>query len=230
MQQTEIDGPGFFLVLEGGNGSGKTTVLTGLVAYFNECGHEVVCTREPGGTQISEAIRSIILDPKYTAMHASTELLLFAAARAQHFYEKILPNLNEGRFVISDRFSASTMAFQGYARGYDKTKIEQANRLAINDFQPHLTLILDIDPELGMKRARARGALDRHELEKLDFHIKARQGYLAQAQENPERFALINADQPPEDVLKDALTAVLKHEHRFPKPTSRPFLSSQESY
>ncbi|ATD06564.1 dTMP kinase [Pseudoalteromonas piscicida] len=197
---------GFMLVCDGSNGAGKTTVIAGLEAHLKQRGIEVVMTREPGGTEISEKIREIILDPSTPEMTDMTELMLFGAARAQHVREKIIPALEQGKVVISDRFDAATFSFQHYARGLDLATITTINQLALGGFRPDMNLILDLDPEEGLKRVKSRGeGLDRLEDEKQQFLQRAREGYLVQAKNDPERFTVIDASQTKAQVLEQSI-------------------------
>jgi dTMP kinase len=170
---------GFMVVFDGSNGAGKTTVINEVEKYISSKGLDIVLTREPGGTNIGEKIRHIILDPTTPEMCDMTELMLFGAGRAQHIQEKIKPALQAGKIVISDRFDAATFSFQHYARGIDLSSIKKINNLALNGFKPDMNIILDLDPVEGLNRVMSRGeGLDRLEDEKLDFLIKARNGYL----------------------------------------------------
>ena len=207
---------GFMVVFDGSNGAGKTTVINEVEKYIAQKGLDVVLTREPGGTNIGEKIRNIILDPTTPEMCDTTELMLFGAGRAQHIQEKIKPALQAGKIVISDRFDAATFSFQHYARGIDLTNIMQINDLALAGFKPDMNVILDLDPVEGLNRVMSRGeGLDRLEDEKLDFLVKARNGYLTQAKEQPERFEVIDASQSKAAVLSDAIKVIdaliLKH-------------------
>ena len=204
------------VVFDGSNGAGKTTVINEVEKYIAQKGLDVVLTREPGGTNIGEKIRSIILDPTTPEMCDTTELMLFGAGRAQHIQEKIKPALQAGKIVISDRFDAATFSFQHYARGIDLTNIMQINDLALAGFKPDMNVILDLDPVEGLNRVMSRGeGLDRLEDEKLDFLVKARNGYLTQAKEQPERFEVIDASQSKAAVLSDVIKVIdaliLKH-------------------
>jgi len=202
---------GFMLVCDGSNGAGKTTVIKAIEQYLLDKELEVVITREPGGTNISEKIRKIILDPNTPEMCNITELMLFGAARAQHINEKIRPALAAGKIVISDRFDAATFSFQHYARGIDLATICKINDLALNGFSPDMNIILDLDPKLGLKRVKQRGeGFDRLEDENLTFLEKARMGYLIQAKENPKKFTVIDASQSPSKVAKLVINTVEK--------------------
>ncbi|WP_440877428.1 dTMP kinase [Thalassotalea sp. PLHSN55] len=197
---------GFMLVCDGSNGAGKTTVIKTIEQYLQDKNIETVVTREPGGTAISEKIREVILDPSTPEMHNLTELMLFGAARAQHVNEKIIPALAAGKVVISDRFDAATFSFQHYARGIDIDTIKQINDLALSGFSADMNIILDLDPKVGLERVKQRGeGLDRLEDEKMEFLEKARQGYLTQAKEAPNKFTIIDASQS-----KEAVSAQVK--------------------
>jgi dTMP kinase len=200
---------GFMLVFDGSNGAGKTTVIKGVEKYLTLKGFDVLLTREPGGTPIGEKIREVILDPSTPEMCYITELMLFGAGRAQHVQEKIVPALAQGKIVISDRFDAATFSFQHFARGIDLETITKINDLALAGFTPDLNIILDLDPHEGLKRVISRGeGLDRLEDEKADFLAKARNGYLKQAEQFPDKFEIINASQSKEDVLSDVISII----------------------
>jgi len=200
---------GFMLVFDGSNGAGKTTVIKSVEEYLTLKGFDVLLTREPGGTPIGEKIREVILDPTTPEMCYMTELMLFGAGRAQHIQEKIVPALAQGKIVISDRFDAATFSFQHFARGIDLETIVKVNDLALAGFSPDLNIILDLDPKEGLKRVISRGeGLDRLEDEKSEFLVKARNGYLKQAEQSPEKFEIINAAQSKEAVLSDVISII----------------------
>jgi len=202
---------GFMIVFDGSNGAGKTTVINEVEKYLSSKKFEVLLTREPGGTAIGEKIREVILDAATPEMTDITELMLFGAGRAQHVQEKIKPALQAGKIVISDRFDAATFSFQHYARGINLATITTINSLALNGFQPDMNIILDLDPTEGLKRVMSRGeGLDRLEDEKLDFLIKARNGYLKQAEQQPEKFTIVDASQSKEEVLADVINIIDK--------------------
>lgn len=189
-----------FITLEGIEGAGKTSQLKNIIAFFKTRGYECLTTREPGGTAIGAKIREILLDPANTDLHAGAELLLYMADRVQHIETVIKPHLTEHRVVLCDRFFDATMVYQGFARGLDKAMISELHRLACNDLQPDLTLLFDLDPELGLARAWRQigngGRTDlesRFEQEKLEFHRTVRDGYLALAQKETGRFRIIDA-------------------------------------
>lgn len=202
-----------FITLEGPEGSGKTTIAKLLLEKLIERGFHVFATREPGGTEIAEQIRHIILDPKNTAMDARAEALLYAASRRQHMVEKIIPALSRHEHVLCDRFIDSSLAYQGYGRGIGIDEVMQMNLFAIDGKLPDLTLFFDVSPEVGLKRIDAhRGReVNRLDLERLDFHNTVRQGYLEVIKRYPHRIKVIDANQPLEVVLNQALTIILEH-------------------
>lgn len=172
-------------------------------SYFEERGIPYVVTREPGGIEIAEKIRSIILDPLHTAMDARTEALLYAAARSQHLAEKVEPALKAGKAVICDRFVDSSLVYQGYARGLGIENVWTINRFAIGDLMPDVTLYLDIEPEVGLARIDAHDGreVNRLDLENLEFHRKVREGYFLLKEQFPERIRVIDASMKQEAVL-----------------------------
>ncbi|WJM08440.1 dTMP kinase [Paenibacillus sp. PK1-4R] len=198
-----MQGRGKFITLEGGEGSGKTTMIGRIGSYFEERGIPYVVTREPGGIEIAEKIRSIILDPLHTAMDARTEALLYAAARSQHLAEKVEPALRAGKAVICDRFVDSSLVYQGYARGLGIENVWAINRFAIGDLMPDVTLYLDIEPEVGLARIDAHDGreVNRLDLENMEFHRKVREGYFLLKEQFTERIRVIDASMKQEDVL-----------------------------
>ena len=201
-----------FITLEGPEGSGKTTAVEAAVKALEEKGYQIVRTREPGGTPIAEEIRNVILDKKNTMMDPRTEALLYAASRRQHLVEKVWPALKEGKIVICDRYLDSSLAYQGGARGLGVDNILDINLFATENTWPDLTLLFDIKPEEGLKRinSNANREVNRLDLEKLDFHNKVRETFLALAKRYPERFIVIDASRSREEVAKDTLDAILK--------------------
>ena len=190
------------IVIDGGDGAGKGTCISKLSQYLKERGFDVIVTREPGGTVIGERIRELILDKSVSEMTSTTELLLFAAARAQHVEEKIVPAINAGKIVISDRFSSATVSFQHYARGLPFALIEELNRISVSGLEPSMTIVLDIDPRIGLSRVSRRGeGFDRIEKENIDFLERARNGYIQQAKRDPDRFSIIDATLSPDEVF-----------------------------
>lgn len=196
---------GKFITLEGSEGAGKSTNLNYMADYLQQQGIDVVVTREPGGTEIGEAIRSVLLNKDYTAMKDDTELLLMFAARTQHIQEKILPSLAEGKWVLSDRFTDASYAYQGGARGMDTARIEVIEQWVQQGFQPDMTFVFDLPVEVGMARVAARSAdtgqqIDRFEQEKDDFFERVRQAYLQRAHGAPARYTILDASQPLEPI------------------------------
>lgn len=196
--------------LEGGEGSGKTTVLTHLAKYFESKGIEVLFTREPGGVRIAEAIREVILNVDHTEMDARTEALLYASARRQHLAEKVLPAVALGKWVVFDRFVDSSMVYQGFVRGIGVEAVYELNRFATEDFLPDLTLYLDVTPEVGLKRVMDTEGreVNRLDLEGIQFHEKVREGYHLLMNQFPNRIVRIDADQSLESVLKEVTDAL----------------------
>ena len=185
---------GIFLTMEGPDGSGKSTQIVKLKTYLEANGYpDVVVTREPGGTAISEAVRNILLDRSYAEMDDHTEALLYAAARAQLVAQVIKPALEEGKAVISDRFVDSSAVYQGMARGLGVEKIYELNGFAMQDIWPDLTIHLDLPAEVGLARAKSRAQLDRMEAQSTAFHEKVAQGYRDLAALAPERIVTIDA-------------------------------------
>ena len=187
---------GKFISVEGTEGVGKTTNIQCIAAWLDARGITYISTREPGGTALGEKIRDLLLDNDNSGMAASAELLLMFAARAQHLEEKIIPALDAGTWVLCDRFTDATYAYQGFGRGLNLEHIKQLETLVQGDVHPDFTLILDIDPELGMSRVRARGELDRFESEALEFFDRVRAGYRERADDNPPRYCLVDASSP----------------------------------
>ena len=199
-----------FVTLEGGEGAGKSTVLAALRDTLQATGADVVCTREPGGTPLAEQIRGLLLDPHHEPPSADTELLLMFAARAQHVRETILPALQRGAWVVSDRFTDASYAYQGAARGGDVEFIAQLERHVVG-IAPALTLLLDVPAAVGLKRARGRGAADRIESEQDEFFERVRAGYLARASAHAARFRVIDATQPAHVVAEQAVAHLRAH-------------------
>jgi len=189
-----------FITFEGPEGSGKTTQLTRAYDYLRARGLPVIQTREPGGTPVADRIRAVLLDAENSVLTPMAELLLYAAARAQHVAEKIRPALERGEIVLCDRFADSTWAYQGYARGLGVELVSQINKLATNGLEPDLTLLFDLSVEIGLARARSRADTlapdkreDRFEREDIAFHRRLREGYLKLAEMYPSRFRVIDA-------------------------------------
>jgi dTMP kinase len=201
---------GCFITFEGPDGSGKTTVSSYVVKTLIELGYDVVHTREPGGVDIAEQIRRVILDPKNTKMDVKTEVLLYAASRRQHLIEKILPALEADKIVICDRFVDSSLAYQGVARGVGFDEVYTVNRFAIDDHLPELTIYLDLSAQTGLDRIAKRQYLDRLDQEKVSFHEKVVEGYQEVLRHFKQRIVVIDANQEILTVQKEALQAVLK--------------------
>ena len=199
---------GKLITLEGGEGAGKSTVLAALRELLVARGVDVIVTREPGGTPAGEAIRTVLLDPAKKGLCAETELLLMFAARAQLVREVIQPALAEGRWVLSDRFTDASYAYQGGGRGQPENRIADLEHWAAAGVTPDLTLLLDLAVADGMKRANGRGVADRIEMENADFFERVRASYRARAKAQPARFRVIDASQSLQDVLGQARRAV----------------------
>lgn len=192
------------ITLEGGEGAGKSTVLAALRMFLVGSGDDVVCTREPGGTPLAEMIRGLLLGRDHEAPSPEAELLLMFAARAQHVRETILPALERGAWVISDRFTDASHAYQGGGRGLDPEFISALERHAVG-IQPGLTLLLDVPVTVGRERASGRGEADRIESEQDSFFQRVHDTYLARAAAEPQRFRVIDATQPPQAVAAQAV-------------------------
>ncbi len=194
---------GVFITFEGGEGAGKTTLIEAILPKLSSQ-RKVLKTREPGGTFLGETIRDMLLKHK-EPLSSYAELSLFLASRAQHVEETILPALRSGKVVLCDRFHDSTIAYQGFARGLGMSEVEAFCKFLSQGLEPALTLYLDIDPEVGLMRAKKVRHQDRMEAETLAFHRKVREAYLSIHQKNPKRFHLLDASQPFEKVLALAM-------------------------
>ena len=202
---------GKFITLEGPEGSGKTTISTRVVKILEDKGFKVLLTREPGGVEIAEQIRNIILDKNNTKMDPKTEVLLYAAARRQHLVEKVLPALEAGYIVICDRFVDSSLAYQGVARNLGINEVYEMNLFAINDVMPDKTLFFDIDYLKGLERIKVnQRETNRLDLEKNDFHKKVYDGYMEICDKYDNRIVKINADQTIEEVVEDTMKEIYK--------------------
>ena len=197
-----------FITLEGIEGSGKTTQIRRLAEFLEDKGVDCVTTRQPGGTLIGENIRSILLDPANSALEPLAELLLYMADRAQHINELIRPALKNGKTVVCDRYFDATLVYQGFARGLSIELIGQLHQLLFDDLKPDVTLLLDLSPQVGLERAwqqlnngQRSGDESRFEAEAVAFHEKVRAGYLELARLEPERFRIIDAAQPQNQVF-----------------------------
>ncbi len=196
---------GLFISVEGSDGSGKSTQLENIKKYYENKGVTILATREPGGTKISEKLRTILLDKANTEMSPVTEMMIYAASRAQLVEEVIKPALERGEVVICDRFIDSSIAYQGYGRGLGDM-VETVNLYAVGGVMPDLTIFLDLDPELGRQRVKSRYGqeqMDRLEQEKMDFHYRVYEGYKALAKAYPDRIVSIDASRSIEEMRDD---------------------------
>lgn len=202
---------GRFISFEGIDGAGKSTHHHWMVEYLHTLGHDVVSTREPGGTPLGEKLRGLLLSEP---MHLETEALLMFAARREHIAKLIEPALAAGRWVVSDRFTDASFAYQGGGRGLSKTKLQQLETWVHGDLQPDITFLFDLDVPTATRRLQGTGqAADRFEQERADFHERVRDAYLARAQEFPSRFRVIDASQGIErirEILKEIIASVGK--------------------
>lgn len=204
---------GLFITLEGPEGSGKTTIASLVEKKLKERGLNVVMTREPGGIEISEQIRKIILDPNNTAMDSKTEALLYAAARRQHLVEKVIPALKQEAIVICDRFIDSSLVYQGIGRGLGIDKVYDMNLFAIEDIMPDFTLFFDINPKLGLERIHKdqQREINRLDMEDLNFHQKVYQGYKEVVSRYPERIIEIDASKSIEEVFNSVMNILKEY-------------------
>ena len=200
---------GLFITIEGTEGVGKSTNMAFIEDWLKKAGKELVITREPGGTVLGEKLRTVLLDAKEQSMADDTELLLMFAARAQHLHEVIKPALASGKWVLCDRFTDATYAYQGGGRGIEMSRIEQLEQWVQGDLRPDMTLILDLPVNVGLQRAGKRSAPDRFELEKHDFFNKVRDTYLSRAAAQPERYQVIDASPSINDV-QQSIQSVLE--------------------
>ncbi len=208
MSTTEARRSGLFISFEGLDGSGKTTQIELLAERLRSAGREVVVAVEPGGTRIGEQIRQVLLDARNREMAPTTEMLLYFASRAQNLAEVIRPALAQGAVVLADRFTDSTLAYQGYGRGLGEEAVRLLHRVACGDLDPDLTLLLDIDPETSLARARERGQANRMDNQAAEFYLRVRNAYLAMAARGPHRFRVIDARAVPEAVAAAVWEAV----------------------
>lgn len=199
---------GLFITMEGTDGSGKTTQIKLLEKYLLDKGFKVICTREPGGTPISEKIREIIIDKNNSEMTDMTEALLYAAARAQHVNEVILPTLKEGGIVISDRFVDSSVVYQGFARSIGERLIKNINKYAVGDLEPDITFFLKLKPEDGLARKREQAELDRLETEKFSFHQRVYDGYVRLSKRCKNRIIVIDALKSVDEIHNEIINGI----------------------
>lgn len=194
-----------FITFEGPEGAGKTTVIQKIAERLAQEQIDVLTTREPGGIEIAEKIRAVILNPAHTTMGERTEALLYAAARSQHYFDKVQPALDVGKVVICDRFIDSSLAYQGYARGIGVDEVLAINEFAIGKKLPDITILFDLAPEIGLARIHAHEdrEVNRLDVESLAFHEKVREGYLQLIERYPKRIKVVNADQNIDQVIED---------------------------
>ncbi len=200
-----------FITFEGVEGSGKSTLIQGLAAHFENLGHKVLCTREPGGSALGKTLRALLLDTR-TEICSQAELFLFLADRAQHVQQVIRPALAQGYLVLCDRFIHSTIAYQGGARGLDVQSLQVLNAMAIDGLMPQKVLFLDLPVEMGLARAQARNAVansseseGKFDAQHLDFHKKVQDSYYQQAKADAQRFCFVDASQSTQNVLKQGI-------------------------
>ena len=200
---------GLFITLEGIEGAGKSTVVDFIEDFLTKEGHDVIKTREPGGTVIGEQIREILLKNENYTLTYDTELLLVFSARAQHIQEVILPALSSGKIILCDRFTDASYAYQGGGRGIDASRINLLEKWVQGDLRPNLTLLFDLDVSIGMQRTKKRSGTDRFEREEINFFEKIRNTYLERAKNEPQRFRIINSALSLENV-KEQIVTILK--------------------
>ena len=200
---------GLFITLEGIEGAGKSTVVDFIADFLSKEGHDVIKTREPGGTIIGEQIREILLKNENYALTCDAELLLVFSARAQHIQEVILPALSSGKIILCDRFTDASYAYQGGGRGIDASRINLLEKWVQGNLRPNLTLLFDLDVSIGMQRTKKRSDADRFEREEINFFEKIRNTYLERAKNEPQRFRIINSASSLENV-KEQIVTILK--------------------
>ena len=191
---------GIFISMEGPDGSGKSTQIALLKEYLENEGYDVLITREPGGNRISEAIREIILNKEYEEMSPFTEMMLYASARAQLIAQVIGPAIDEGKAVISDRFIDSSLVYQGMARGLGVETVYNVNQVAIGEYMPDVTFMLDLPAEVGIARKKDQKELDRMEMQSIEFHKRVAEGYRKLAESFPDRIKTIDATLPIDEI------------------------------
>jgi dTMP kinase len=200
---------GLFITFEGPDGSGKTTQLKKLASYLEQAGHSVMVTREPGGTSISDQIRTIVLSPDNSAMIGQTEVLLYAASRAQHVHEKIIPALIAGQIVLCDRFVDASVAYQAFGSGMEESEVRAINLFASSGLKPRRTYMIDVPVEVSQRRLLKRGqsefhlVLDRIEQKGSEYHNRVREAFHQIAKEDPERVCLISGDRTEDEIFTD---------------------------
>ncbi len=202
---------GSFIVFEGPDGSGKTTVCDIVCQKLKDKGFDIVHTREPGGIDIAEQIRAVILDPKNTAMDPRTEALLYAASRRQHLVEKVLPAINDGKIVICERFVYSSLAYQGKARGIGYEGVKAINDFAIEGCKPDITVYLDVDEKVGQSRINDRGNKDRLDAESVNFHHLVNEGYKEIISLYKDNVKIVDANKDLDSVVDNSLAIILDY-------------------
>lgn len=198
---------GVFVVLEGGEGAGKSTQARLLVEHLSRTrpGLEVVVSREPGGTKAAEALRHVVLDPEFAGLAPRAEALAFAAARGDHAHQVIRPALQRGALVVLDRYLDSSVVYQGIARGLGEDEVERLSLWATEDLRPDLVIVIDVDPVVAHARFAGR---DRLEQEPVEFHQRVREGFLHRARRQPDRYVVVNGDRPVDEVSAEVIAAV----------------------
>lgn len=212
---------GLFITLEGPDGSGKTTQVSKIAEYLMQNKIDFIQTREPGGTRISDKIRSLILDPEHKEMHDLTEVLLYAASRAQHVHEKIIPALEASKVVLCDRFVDASLAYQGFGLGVGELPVMQVNNIATSGLVPDRSYFIDVSPEVGRARMKARygtGNLDRIEQKDLSYHERVREGFQHIFKNQEKRILRVNGEQDPEmvfgEIVKDLDKLLANHKEK----------------
>jgi dTMP kinase len=203
---------GYFFSFEGPDGAGKTTIIQLVENFLTEQGFEVISTREPGGIEIAEKIRAVILNPEHKSMDARTEALLYAAARRQHLVERVVPALNEGKIVLCDRFIDSSLAYQGFARGLGIDEVLAINEFAINGCMPSLTVYFDLDPKIGLERINKNKLreINRLDMESFSFHYKVREGYLQLVERFKDRIIQVDANRAINEVFEETAKIIMQ--------------------
>jgi dTMP kinase len=207
-----------FITFEGSEGSGKTSQLPLLARYLIDTGYDVLATREPGGTRIGDQVRQILGDLENTDMHPRTEILLFQAARAQHVEQVIRPHLAAGGVVVCDRYADSTLAYQGYGYQGDLVRLHSLIDFATCGLKPDLTILFDLDVEEGLRRRAKGGEWNRLDTFQADFYQRVRQGYHLMARAEPERWVIVDAAQPPQEVEEAVRQIVIERLQKLKKP------------
>ncbi len=199
-----------FITLEGPEGSGKSSQLPALAEFLRAQGHDVICTREPGGTKIGDQIREVLVRMDNVELHPRTEILLFLSARAQLVEELVLPSLADGKIVICDRYGDSTLAYQGYGHGLDLEKLRMMLEFATDGLKPDLTILLDVDVLVGLKRKKAKDEWNRLDAYEISFHERVREGYHRLAEQDKKRWRIVDASQSPEIVQEQIRQLVIE--------------------